>query len=220
MHFKEVKNNLNIKISGPLIFSPKIFQDERGYFFESWKKHQMEKILKLEKDFVQENQSMSSIGVLRGLHYDNKTWKLISCPYGKIFFVVVNCNSKSKDYLKYKSWILDQKKNVQILVPPMFANGHLCLSDSCLFHYKLSYKGKYFDIDKQKVQKLLKKLGKNLILCELYAKTLENDDFCSLSDILFRHMCATLEQNANLACVYQFYDVFLKHKLPLTVRAQ
>ena len=54
-------------------------------------------------------------------------------------FCCSQCNSNSKDYLKYKSWILDQK-NIQILVPPMFANGHLCLSDSCLFHYKLSYK--------------------------------------------------------------------------------
>lgn len=129
-----------------IIYSP-IHRDRRGYFREIFQK----KILK--QKFLFTCVSSSKKNVLRGLHYDNKTWKLISCPYGKIFFVVVNCNSKSKDYLKYKSWILDQKKNVQILVPPMFANGHLCLSDSCLFHYKLSYKGKYFDIDKQKVLK-------------------------------------------------------------------
>ena len=123
------------------------YADKRGLIWTSWKKNY------LNLNFEHDKFSFSKKNVLRGLHYDNKTWKLISCPYGKIFFVVVNCNSKSKDYLKYKSWILDQKKNVQILVPPMFANGHLCLSDSCLFHYKLSYKGKYFDIDKQKVLK-------------------------------------------------------------------
>ena len=123
------------------------YADKRGLIWTSWKKNN------LNLNFEHDKFSFSKKNVLRGLHYDNKTWKLISCPYGKIFFVVVNCNSKSKDYLKYKSWILDQKKNVQILVPPMFANGHLCLSDSCLFHYKLSYKGKYFDIDKQKVLK-------------------------------------------------------------------
>ena len=123
------------------------YADKRGLIWTSWKKNN------LNLNFEHDKFSFSKKNVFRGLHYDNKTWKLISCPYGKIFFVVVNCNSKSKDYLKYKSWILDQKKNVQILVPPMFANGHLCLSDSCLFHYKLSYKGKYFDIDKQKVLK-------------------------------------------------------------------
>ena len=121
--------------------------DKRGLIWTSWKKNN------INLNFEHDKFSFSKKNVLRGLHYDDKTWKLISCPFGKIFFVVVNCNPNSKGYLKYKSWILDQKKNIQILVPPMFANGHLCLSNSCLFHYKLSYKGKYFDVDKQKVLK-------------------------------------------------------------------
>ena len=123
------------------------YSDKRGLIWTSWNKKN------LNLNFKNDKFSFSKKNVLRGLHYDNKTWKLISCPYGKIFFVVVNCNPNSKEYLKHKSWILDQKKNIQILVPPMYANGHLCLSDSCLFHYKLSYKGKYFDVDKQKVLK-------------------------------------------------------------------
>ena len=121
--------------------------DKRGLIWTSWKKNN------INLNFEHDKFSFSKKNVLRGLHYDDKTWKLISCPVGKIFFVVVNCNPNSNSYLKYKSWILDQKKNIQILVPPMFANGHLCLSNSCLFHYKLSYKGKYFDVDKQKVLK-------------------------------------------------------------------
>ena len=123
------------------------YSDKRGLIWTSWNKKN------LNLNFKHDKFSFSKKNVLRGLHYDNKTWKLISCPYGKIFFVVVNCNPNSKEYLKHKSWILDQKKNIQILVPPMYANGHLCLSNSCLFHYKLSYKGKYFDVDKQKVLK-------------------------------------------------------------------
>ncbi len=123
------------------------YSDKRGLIWTSWNKKN------LSLNFKHDKFSFSKKNVLRGLHYDNKTWKLISCPYGKIFFVVVNCNPNSKEYLKHKSWILDQKKNIQILVPPMYANGHLCLSNSCLFHYKLSYKGKYFDVDKQKVLK-------------------------------------------------------------------
>ena len=54
-----------------------------------------------------------------------------------------------KDYLKFKSWVLSHKNGLQILIPPNFANGHLCLSDKCLFHYKLSYKGSYLDANKQ-----------------------------------------------------------------------
>ncbi len=86
---------------------------------------------------------------MRGLHGDKKTWKLISCPYGKFFLVVVNCIKNSKDYLKWKSYILSQKNGLQVLVPPNYANGHYCLSDECLFYYKLSYEGKYADVDQQ-----------------------------------------------------------------------
>ena len=57
---------------------------------------------------------------------------------------------KTKDYLKYKSWILTHNKPTMILVPPYYANAHLCLSNKCVFHYKWYYKGKYIDSDKQK----------------------------------------------------------------------
>ena len=80
------------------------YADKRGLIWTSWKKNN------LNLNFEHDKFSFSKKNVIRGLHYDNKTWKLISCPYGKIFFVVVNCNPSSKDYLKYKSWILDQKK--------------------------------------------------------------------------------------------------------------
>ena len=100
-------------------------------------------------NFKHDKFSLSKKNVLRGLHGDNKTWKLISCPYGKFLLVVVNCEKKTKDYLKWKSWILSHENGVQILIPPNYANGHLCLSDKCLFHYKLSYKGSYLDVKQQ-----------------------------------------------------------------------
>ena len=125
-------------------FKKSNFKDHRGYYWTSWKKNSIKKI-----NFVHDKFSLSKKNVLRGLHGDSKTWKLISCPYGKFLLVVVNCIKNSKDYLKWKSWILSQKNGVQILVPPNFANGHLCLSNECLFHYKLSYKGKYVSAEKQ-----------------------------------------------------------------------
>ena len=116
-----------------------IFKDNRGLLWTTWKKAELKKI-----NFNHDKFSLSKKNVLRGLHGDNKTWKLISCPYGKFLLVVVNCVKNSKDYLKWKSWILSHENGLQVLVPPNYANGHLCLSDYCLFHYKLSYKGSYF----------------------------------------------------------------------------
>ena len=69
-----------------------------------------------------------------------KTWKLVSCVFGKVFFVIVNNNPKSKNYLRKKTFILSHEQNKQILIPPNFVNGFLCLSNRCVFHYKLSYK--------------------------------------------------------------------------------
>ena len=127
-----------------LKFKNKSFKDHRGFYWTSWNKNSRIKL-----NFNHDKFSLSKKNVLRGLHGDNKTWKLISCPYGKFLLVVVNFVKGSKNYLKWQSWTLSQKNGVQILVPPNYANGHLCLSNYCLFHYKLSYLGKYTDDKKQ-----------------------------------------------------------------------
>ena len=126
------------------IYKNRSFRDKRGYYWTSWKKNSIKNL-----EFKHDKFSLSKKNVLRGLHGDKKTWKLISCPYGKFFLVVVNCVKSSKNYLKWKSYILSHKNGLQVLVPPNYANGHLCLSKECLFHYKLSYKGAYVDINKQ-----------------------------------------------------------------------
>ena len=120
------------------------FRDHRGYYWTSWKKGLLKNI-----NFKHDKFSFSKKNVLRGLHGDEKTWKLVSCPYGKFLLIVVNCIKKSKHYLKWKSWTLSRENGIQILIPPNYANGHLCLSKQCLFHYKLSYKGAYSDSKKQ-----------------------------------------------------------------------
>ena len=120
------------------------FQDFRGLYWTSWKEETIKDII-----FNHDKFSLSKKNVLRGLHGDNKTWKLISCPYGRFLLVVVNCIKKSKNYLKWKSWVLSHENGMQILIPPNYANGHLCLSNKCLFHYKLSYKGSYNDAKRQ-----------------------------------------------------------------------
>ena len=125
-------------------FINKAFKDYRGYYWTSWIKNSKKSI-----EYKHDKFSLSKKNVLRGLHGDTKTWKLVSCPYGKFLLVVVNFNKKSKNYLKWKSWVLSHKNGLQILIPPNHANGHLCLSHQCLFHYKLYYKGIYADVKKQ-----------------------------------------------------------------------
>ena len=78
-----------------------------------------------------------------------ESWKLITCVYGKIFFTVVDMRKGTRNYLKHKCWILSHDRPTLILVPPYFANAHLCLSKSCVFHYKWAYKGKYIEANKQ-----------------------------------------------------------------------
>ena len=120
------------------VFKNSSSKDNRGYYWTSWKKGIIKHII-----FNHDKFSLSKKNVLRGLHGDKKMWKLVSCVYGKFFIAVVDLNKNSKSYLKWKTWILSQKNNIQLLVPPNYANGHYCLSDYCLFHYKLSYKGFY-----------------------------------------------------------------------------
>ena len=93
--------------------------------------------------------TLSKQNVLRGLHGDNKSWKLVTCVYGEIFQVVVDARPESKTYLEWNSWNLSENNRKQILIPPNFANGYLCLSDKCVYHYKYSYKGEYPDVKDQ-----------------------------------------------------------------------
>jgi dTDP-4-dehydrorhamnose 3,5-epimerase len=120
------------------------FKDKRGYYWTTWRKG----IFK-EHKFNHDKFSVSRKNVLRGLHCDFKSWKIITCVYGKVLLVVVDMRKKSKNYLKSKKIILSHIKPQLVLIPPYYANGHLCLSNVCVFNYKWSYKGKYIDAKKQ-----------------------------------------------------------------------
>ena len=89
-------------------------------------------------NFVQDDFSLSRRNVLRGLHGDFETWKLISCPFGEIYFVAVDMRNESSTYLKWETFVLSPKHPKFILIPPGFANGHLILSETAVFHYKQS----------------------------------------------------------------------------------
>lgn len=120
-----------------LIIQRDVFEDHRGTFTETFNKDEY-RAQGIDINFVRDAISTSSRHVLRGIHYDHKTWKLIQCMYGKIYFVVVDMRENSAKYLKWESFILTDQNRYQVLVPPFFGNGHLVLSGQCIFHYKLS----------------------------------------------------------------------------------
>tara|TARA_R110000796_G_scaffold96303_3_gene201967 strand:+ start:5252 stop:5731 length:480 start_codon:yes stop_codon:yes gene_type:complete len=125
------------------IKQPDSFEDFRGELFTSYKKGDYN------LDFNHDKVSISRQNVLRGLHGDSKSFKLITCLAGEVLLVVVDNRPESKNYLKWDSIILTSKNRKQVLVPPMFANGHLILSDEATFFYKWSYDGDYPDIKDQ-----------------------------------------------------------------------
>jgi dTDP-4-dehydrorhamnose 3,5-epimerase len=89
---------------------------------------------------------------LRGLHYDNKTWKLVQAAVGDIYLVVLDMRQNSDTFGEWESFMITEKDRNQVLVPPGFANGHYALTD-CMFHYNLFYKDGYVDADEQGVVK-------------------------------------------------------------------
>jgi dTDP-4-dehydrorhamnose 3,5-epimerase len=113
-------------------------KDHRGFYAEVYnKKLYVDNGIKVK--FVADDFSCSKYNVLRGLHGDTKTWKLISCPYGKLFLAVVNYNKKSKYFGKSETFILTPENRLQVLIPPLHVNGHYIMSrNGAIFHYKQS----------------------------------------------------------------------------------
>jgi len=120
-----------------LITPPTIFQDFRGTYVETYnEKLYNEAGIKVK--FIQDDIATSSKHVLRGIHGDSETWKLVSCLYGEFYLVVVNYDDASAQFGKWESFVLSDQNRLQILIPPKFGNGHLVLSDKAIFHYKQS----------------------------------------------------------------------------------
>ena len=117
-------------IDDVIIYRPTKFEDERGKNYTNWDKN-----WKFPCKFVQSKITIGKKNVLRGLHGDKITYKLISCLYGEIELAVVDVRKESETYGKYISYNLNNKNNLSILVPPRCFNGHICLSDNCVFQY-------------------------------------------------------------------------------------
>ena len=141
MNYKSLISNKNINLIGPLIVSPTIHKDGRGYFFESWNKNSFNQIIGEEVDFVQDNQSKSSIGVLRGLHYQVSPMaqgKLVRVTKGCIYDVIVDLRKDSPTFSQWGGLKLSEEFNNQLWLPIGFAHGFLTLSNYAIVEYKVT----------------------------------------------------------------------------------
>lgn len=125
------------KIPGVVIIQPKIFGDNRGYFLETYKKDDFA-TFGIDKDFVQDNESSSTKGVLRGLHFqkNHTQGKLVRVTQGEVFDVAVDVRPGSKTYGQWVGVILSSEKKNMFYIPEGFAHGFLVLSDTAEFVYK------------------------------------------------------------------------------------
>ena len=123
------------QLAGVLQIVPDVFKDHRGQFVETYSE-ELYKQNGITADFVQDDFSRSKKDVLRGIHGDRMTSKLVSCIYGKLFFVVVNCQEASKKFGRWQSFTLSDENRMQIFVPAGYGIAYLAQSDEVVFTYK------------------------------------------------------------------------------------
>ena len=141
MKVKKLKNTQQKIIEGPLEIIPDIFHDERGYFLETWNEKFFKLFVNSDISFVQDNQSLSRKGTLRGLHYQLNPMsqgKLVRVTKGKVFDVVIDLRKNSKTFSSWTSLILNCQDKNQIWIPEGFAHGFLTLSEEAIVEYKVT----------------------------------------------------------------------------------
>ena len=138
MRVKEVKTPEGLKI-----IYPRVFEDARGYFFESWNENNFSAQV-YKGSFVQDNESFSKKGTIRGMHLqlNNPQGKLVRVSEGSVFDAVIDCRKDSKTFGESFSIELSSKNKIQLWIPPGFAHGFLVLSETAKFNYKCTH---YYD---------------------------------------------------------------------------
>lgn len=123
-------------LDGVLLIHPLTqHEDFRGDYVETYNE-ELYRAAGISDRFVQDDYATSSRHVLRGIHGDAKTVKLISCLYGKIYVIVVNNDSASPQFRKWQSFTLSDRNRLQVYIPAKFGNAYLVMSDTAVFHYK------------------------------------------------------------------------------------
>lgn len=137
------------KIKGVWILTPSISQDLRGNIWTSFLKDEIEQLLPDDLSFKHDKFSTSKHNVLRGIHGDIKSWKLVTCIYGEIQQVVVDMRKDSPTYKQWQDFIINNDNQKLILIPANMGNAYYVNSPEAIYHYKLAYDGDYIDADEQ-----------------------------------------------------------------------
>ena len=157
IQFDFKKSNL---IKGVTIITPSISSDERGNIWTSYLEDEIVVLLPKGLNFKHDKFSFSKKNVLRGIHGDSKSWKLVTCVFGMIQQVVVDLRVDSPTYLQWESFDIDSNNPRLILIPPSMGNAYYVYSKEAVYHYKLAYEGSYIDaVDQISIPWNNKKIG-------------------------------------------------------------
>ena len=149
MSFKDIIVECSKVIPDVLIIKPSMIWDLRGNIYTTYNEEMYKKILPPDIHFIHDKFALSKQNVLRGLHGDSKTWKLVSCVFGELYEVVADMRPESPTYKKWDAFHLNSDDYAQMLIPPRFVNGYYVMSEHSVFHYKLAYEGEYIDAAEQ-----------------------------------------------------------------------
>ena len=137
------------EISGVYILTPSVSKDARGNIWTSFLKGEVEELLPDDLFFKHDKFSTSKHNVLRGIHGDTKSWKLVTCVHGEIQQVVVDMRKDSPTYKQWQDFIISKDNQQLILIPPNMGNAYYVSSEEAVYHYKLAYNGDYIDAGEQ-----------------------------------------------------------------------
>jgi len=137
------------KIHGIHIITLSIGKDDRGIIYTSFYDDYFKDFLPNGLHFKHDKFSSSKKNVLRGIHGDVKSWKLVTCVYGEIYQVVVDCREESPTYNHWEAFTINSENPKFILLPPKIGNSFFVNSELAIYHYKLAYEGEYLDAKDQ-----------------------------------------------------------------------
>jgi dTDP-4-dehydrorhamnose 3,5-epimerase len=136
-------------IDGIYILKPSVSEDLRGNIWTSFLKEDVEKLLPSGLSFKHDKFSESKYNVLRGIHGDSASWKLVTCVFGEVHQVVADLRPTSHTFMKWQKFIINKSKQCLILIPPGVGNAYYVSGANAVYHYKLAYNGDYIDAGDQ-----------------------------------------------------------------------
>ncbi len=136
-------------IEGVRILIPSVSTDNRGNIWTSFIQNEVDSLLPDGLSFKHDKFSESRHNVLRGIHGDSKSWKLVTCVFGEVHQVVVDLRETSPTFMKWEKFVINKENQSLILIPPGIGNAYYVSSTQAVYHYKLAYEGEYYDANKQ-----------------------------------------------------------------------